>query len=183
MEIPEDPSEIERRRAFLEVVEGHGAALRRLCSVYAERGPDREDLFQEICLALWRALPQFRGESSLRTFVYRVGHNRGLTFRAQARRREASLDDTGGHDTPALASLEPPADEVVDARSKMEALVGAVRELPPLLREVMVLRLEGLSTPEIADVLGITDNNAAVRLSRARVTLRERLPYLTEPDV
>lgn len=178
--IGRDGSESERRRAFLEVLERYGPPLRRLCGVYADSRDDREDLFQEICLALWRALPQFRGEASLRTFVYRVGHNRGLTFRAQARRREAPLGDQGRPGDTEPVSPDPPADETADTGQRVEALRRAIRGLPPLLREVIVLRLEGLSTPEAAAVLGITENNAAVRLTRARTALRDRLPHLAE---
>jgi RNA polymerase sigma-70 factor (ECF subfamily) len=179
MELRGDPADAGRRQAFLELLEAHGPALLRLSAAYTDSAADREDLFQDICLALWRALPRFRGECSLRTFVYRVGHNRGLTFRSRSRWREQHLDWAFAG-VPEVPSGERPADEVVDARDRLAALLAAVRGLPPLQREVMVLRLEGLETPEIAAVLGITENNTAVRLSRARAALRERLPHLAE---
>jgi RNA polymerase sigma-70 factor (ECF subfamily) len=162
------------RQRFLALLDEFGAALMRLCSAYADGAADRDDLFQDICFALWQALPRFRGECSLRTFVYRIGHNRGLTFRARAKRDATSLDDVAepeAHGTP--------IDELIDERSRADALVAAVRRLPTLQREAIVLQLEGLTPREIADVLGISENNAAVRLTRARQALRLELEHLS----
>jgi RNA polymerase sigma factor (sigma-70 family) len=162
------------RRDFLELLERHGPALMRLCAAYTSTAADREDLFQEICLAIWRALPGFRGDCSKRTFIYRIGHNRGLSFRSR-QRPTARLDEVPEPEAP-----ERPADELLDARSRADALLAAVRRLPALQREAIVLHLEGLSPREIADVLGITENNAAVRLTRARQSLRLELEHFAE---
>lgn len=169
---PEDAND---RQRFLDALEAHGAALMRVSSAYVTVAADREDLFQEICLAIWRALPGFRGECSLRTFVFRIGHNRGLTFRARQRRPDTPLDDVA--EPP---SGQRPADELVDHQHRVGRLLQAVRQLPALQREAMVLHLEGLTTPEIATVLGISENNTAVRLTRARNDLRARLGGLSE---
>ena len=77
-------------------METYAGAVRRLCSVYADVPADREDLFQEIFLGVWRSLPAFRGESSERTWVYRIAHNVALTWQARHRRRQSRqmpLDD------------------------------------------------------------------------------------------
>ncbi len=63
---------------FESVVDTYGPALRRLASAWERDAAAREDLLQEILLALWRALPRFRGECSEKTFVFRVAHNRRL---------------------------------------------------------------------------------------------------------
>src|SRR5438045_4607429 len=67
----------------------YAAAMRRLCTAYTHTTPDGEDLFQEIFLAVWRALPGFRGESSTRTWLYRIAHNVALTWQARDRRRQS----------------------------------------------------------------------------------------------
>jgi RNA polymerase sigma-70 factor, ECF subfamily len=156
---------------FLRLLEEHGPALMRLSAAYARTAADRDDLFQEICFALWRALPGFRGQCSLRTFVFRIGHNRGLTHRTR-HRWMAPLDEV-----PELPSADRPIDDALDARQRADVLLAAVRRLPELQRQAIVLHLEGLTTGEIADVLGISETNAAVRLSRARRALRDALPH------
>jgi len=142
--------------------------LGRTATMYAPPGSDRDDLLQEIYLALLSALPRYRGESSLRTYVLRVAHNCGI--RRLARRRSAATPlDEGNH-----ASSAPGPDREAQARQDVERLATAMRELPLGARQVLVLTLEGLSQREIGQVLGIEENVVSVRLHRARGLLRER---------
>jgi RNA polymerase sigma-70 factor (ECF subfamily) len=142
--------------------------LGRTAAMYAPPGSDRDDLLQEIYLALLSALPRYRGESSLRTYVLRVAHNCGVR-RVGRRRSAASPLDEGEHASPA-----PGPDREAQARQEVEQLSSAVRELALGARQVLVLTLEGLSQREIGQVLGIEDNVVSVRLHRARSVLRER---------
>lgn len=158
-------------RGTTEVLNRYREALWRLTAGYARQPADREDLFQEILLALWQALPSFRGECSERTFVYRVAHNRGISYRSRARRQGGPSIDEIAAPTATTASPE----GVSIAQAEQEALRRAVLELPLSYREVVLLRLEGLSSRQIADVVGITTNNVDVRLSRARDRLRETM--------
>ncbi len=157
-----DEAEPEVRLAAL--LERHGAGLRRVARTYAARTAETEDLLQEIALGLWKALPRFRGECSERTFVFRVAHNRGLSF---AGRRRSEPEPLRGEESDA-----PTPEESVGAARRREALWRGIRALPPGGRAVLTMALEGLSHEEIADVLGITVNNVGVRLSRARAELR-----------
>jgi RNA polymerase sigma factor (sigma-70 family) len=142
--------------------------LGRTAAMFAPPGSDRDDLLQEIYLALLSALPTYRGESSLRTYVLRVAHNCGV--RRIARRRSAATPlDEGDHASPA-----PGPDREAQARQEVEQLATAVRELPLGARQVLVLTLEGLSQREIGQVLGIEENVVSVRLHRARSLLRRR---------
>src|SRR5262249_18373951 len=77
------------RARFAELMVEFERPMRRLCAAYASRAADREDLFQEIFLAVWRALPAFRGDASARTWLYRIAHNVALTGQARRRRRDA----------------------------------------------------------------------------------------------
>jgi RNA polymerase sigma factor (sigma-70 family) len=158
--------ELEAR--FDRVIRLHGPALRRLASAYARTRADAEDLFQEICFALWRALPGFRGECSERTFAFRIGHNRGLTFRSRQRSVPEALSESLGDGAPGPDTLTARAIE-------RDRLLTAVRRLPEPQRQVVLLSLEGLSHAEIGEVLGIAEGNVAVRLSRARKSLRDML--------
>jgi RNA polymerase sigma factor (sigma-70 family) len=153
---------------FERVVRTHGPALGRLAAAYERDAQEREDLLQDILFALWRALPTFRGECSERTFVYRVAHNRALTYRRQARPRNEALDE-------AVGVSDPHADPAEDAAlaQRREHLLDAIRRLPTGYRQVVTLRLEDLSNPEIADVLGVNENTVAIRLTRARKALAE----------
>lgn len=148
----------------------HGPALARVAGSYAAARGRREDLFQDICLAIWHALPRFRGEASERTFIFRIAHNRGLSH--SWRRRPAG---EGLNAADALPDPLPGPEEQADARQRRRRLRAAVRRLPLAARQVVTLSLEGLSHREIGEVLGISENNVAVRLSRARTALRKLL--------
>jgi RNA polymerase sigma-70 factor (ECF subfamily) len=158
---------------FDAILRREGAALRRVAAAYEADPARREDLFQDICLAIWQALPRFRGESSERTFVFRIAHNRGLTHRG---RRKPPLASTAElEEAEIVADPRPGPEAAMWEGQRRERLRAAVLALPLDPRQVISLRLEGLSTKEIADVLGITENNAAVRLTRARRALRQVL--------
>ena len=146
----------------------HGPALARIIASYVPPGPDREDLAQEVALALVRALPAFRGESSLRTYVLRVAHN--VCLRQVMRHRRWKLDQIEEVADP-TASPERSAMQ----RENEARLVAATRKLPVGLRQVLTLSLEELAHREIADVLGITENAVAIRMHRARRLLKTLL--------
>jgi RNA polymerase sigma factor (sigma-70 family) len=74
-------------RQFDHLLAANGPALTRLAASYTNTSSDRDDLLQEIAIAVWKALPQFRGECSDRTFLFRVAHNRGVAFLLRNRSR------------------------------------------------------------------------------------------------
>jgi RNA polymerase sigma factor (sigma-70 family) len=152
------------------VLATHGPALRRLVAAYERDRATQQDLLQEILLALWRALPRFRGDCAERTFVLRVAHNRSLTHAFRRPPRPAPLDEAGEIADP----LPGPEHHAVTAQRRA-ALLRALHELPLAPRQILTLSLEGLGNVEIAELLGITPNNANVRLSRARSALRDAM--------
>ena len=164
------------RDRYIALLEEHTPALRRLCHSYCEASPEAEDLFQEIAVALWTALARFRGDSSERTWLYRVAHNVALTFTARRRRRvqreqpvsdEMDVMDTGNDQESRVADAQNAA-----------TLRRLVQELPFEDRRLILLYLEGLPTAEIEEVTGLTRSNVTVRLSRLRQKLSDRMQNL-----
>ena len=149
----------------------HDRALRRLASSYERDPAKQQDLVQEIWLAVWQALPRFRDECSERTFLFRIAHNRAVTHVDHwSRRRTDVLED----DAP-IAAPGPDPEHSLSQQQRQERLRDAVQSLPIALRQVVVLTLEGLSNAEVAEVVGISENNVAVRLTRARAALSRAL--------
>ena len=155
--------------SFERVVGTYGAALERLAWGYVDRAADHDDLMQDVLLALWRALPSFRRESSERTFVFRIAHNRALTFAARRPRHESLAEDQP------LVDHRPGPDAEVDHAQRHDRLMAAIRRLPEPQRETVMLYLDDFSVAEIATMQGTTQNNVSVRLTRARQRLRELL--------
>jgi len=153
-------AELDDKGQFADLMAAYAAPIRRLCAAYAESPADREDLFQDIFLAVWRALPGFRRQASVRTWLYRIAHNVALTRRTRDRHRQ---------------SRESPLDQETAAPTEMDfrrlALKRAIAAMAPGDRTLTLLWLEGLSATEIEDVTGIKAATVAVRLSRIRKRL------------
>ncbi|MGY1425902.1 RNA polymerase sigma factor [Lysobacter sp. A289] len=152
-----------------EVLRQHGPMLSRIAASYEFEPARREDLLQEISLALWRALPRWRGEASLRTFAARVAHNRAVDHLGKyCRLNENEIDEH--HPDPAANPQQH-----TEVQQRRDALLAAVRRLALGQRQVVVLALEGFSQREIGQSLGLEENTVAQRLSRARKQLAEWL--------
>jgi RNA polymerase sigma-70 factor (ECF subfamily) len=152
---------------FRAILAANGPALGRLAATYTRSSSDRDDLLQDIAMGLWQALPRFRGECSDRTFVFRIAHNRGL---AHAGRKRRIVQFVEGDPDPPAGQPDPEAE--LSREQQSARLLEAIRQLPVIHREVLVLALEGLGYREIAQVLGISDSNVGVRLNRARKELK-----------
>jgi RNA polymerase sigma factor (sigma-70 family) len=148
----------------------NGPALVRLAASYTNTTSDRDDLFQDIAIAVWKALPKFRGECSERTFLFRVAHNRAIDYLRRHREITTSMDA----DAP-LPDARPNPEAGLAREQQGERLRQAIHRLPLPYRQVITLTLEEMSYSEIAAILGVTETNVGVRLNRARQLLRQLL--------
>jgi len=154
---------------FAELMKTYGPALGRVVASYARPG-DQDDLAQDIAMALWNALPSFRGDCSERTFVFRVAHNRALTHVARRRAR--------GEELPEIVDGAPTPEARASDRQQVDRLFAAIRRLSVAYRQVLTMALEDMDHAEIGACLGISTANVAVRLNRARVALREQIEQM-----
>ncbi len=169
------------RSACDDCIRRHANGVYRLALRLTRNEAEAEDVMQETFLSAFKAIHQFNGRSTLRTWLYRIAYNAALMRLRGPRHESLSLDEAFGPDdgTPLPRQLfdwtRLPEKELEQAelRSEMEK---AIRELPELFRPVFVMReLEGLSTEETATALGLTSEAVKTRLHRARLWLRERL--------
>jgi RNA polymerase sigma-70 factor (ECF subfamily) len=139
---------------------------------------EAEDVLQETFLSAFKAIGDFDGRSSLGTWLYRIAHNAAL-MRVRARRDAISLDGTNGsaeQEPLEIASPDDAPDQTLIEHESAQILGDAINQLPRTLREVFVLReIDGQSTAETAQKLGISTGAVKVRLHRARLALRKTL--------
>ena len=163
--------------AYQRLLTDNGGALRRVAATYEADPSRQEDLLQEIHLALWRALPSFRGESSERTFLFRIAHNRGLSHLLKNKRTPTveleALEDEEQEGL--LRDARPDPERRAVSKQDRERLLEAIRALPLVPRQILTLCLEGLSHRDIGEVLGLKENHVAVQLHRARQKVRAQL--------
>ena len=155
---------------FERIVADYGPLISRIAMSYEADPSLREDLTQQIFLAVWQALPSFRSDSSLKTFIARVAQNRSISFVTKQVRqpRLAELPEKLEADT-----LNP-EEEAIEVNER-ELLIEATRRLPLPQRQVIILVLEGFDYSEIAEMLDIAPNALALRLSRAKAALKSML--------
>lgn len=151
------------QQQFIARIGDHLGIVHKVCSVYAWTQADRDDLYQEIVLQLWRSYRSFEGRSKFSTWMYRVALNTAMT---RVRRRELLefRPDEELNRFPAPA----PDDE---RREQFEQLERAIRTLKPPERALVLMWLDDLSYREIGETLGLTEKNVSVKLTRIRKRL------------
>jgi RNA polymerase sigma-70 factor (ECF subfamily) len=165
-----DTDDAAASRRVHEILRKYAPMCRRIASGREANAESARDLAQDILVAVWRAWPAYRGQCSERTYVARIAQYRIATYVSRAVReppRSELTDDIQAHG---------PSPEDSAIRGDAHAyLAKQVRELPPSLREVAILLLEGFTTVEIAVTLGVSVNAVAIRATRARDALRAGL--------
>ena len=168
------------------LVTTYGERAYRLASGITGNGQDAEEVVQDAFLTVVRKIDTFRGESAFGSWFYRIVANAAyqkLRGR-QGRRRELSLDevlpvfDEASRHVAPMIDWSPRVDDPSVQTELRAALTSAINELPAVYRTVLVLRdVEGRSTRQIADTLGLSIPVVKTRVHRARLFLRKRLGH------
>lgn len=169
-----------RPEAFDQFVERFGPMILAFGLRSCGHRQDAEDVFQETLVKVFTQLRTLQDPRALKTWLWRVVANECLMSRRGGRNpsRTLGFDDLeGGRDRSAPFQIPDPgapSPEAAALRSEQSArLEKALQELPPDYRVILLLRdFEGLSTEEVAEILGLSEGNAKVRLHRARAALR-----------
>ena len=158
-------------RAFAQIVDHYDDRLRGLAFRLLGDRDRMDDVLQEAYVKAFRALPRFKGESALGTWLYRIVYNACIDD-LRSRKVAVSLDD-GGRDTVQRADPRPGPADIAVVRGDLAA---ALATLPPDQRAaVLLVDAYGLDYDEAGDVLGVATGTIGSRLSRARATLRALL--------
>jgi RNA polymerase sigma-70 factor (ECF subfamily) len=161
---------MDHQQTFQALVREHRSLIARIAASYEADPELARDLTQEILLSVWRAVPRFREQSSWRTYIARIAHNRAVTHVARAAGRPISVEMPE-----TLACPAPHPEAVALEGDRWRSVLKAVQQLPLAYRQVATLTLEGFAPPEIAQILGLSVNAVAIRSTRARTQLRALL--------
>lgn len=156
-----------KEQLFGEVSSSCMGLISRIALSYEADPSLRHELIQDILLAIWVALANYRGEASLKTFAASIAQKRCIshvTKRAREPRQvELPVD---------LVSSSPPPDEIALRNDQRRRLIERIQLLPIPQREAIVLAFEGFSYAEMSEILGITPNAVMLRCQRAKMTLK-----------
>lgn len=153
-----------QKQIFDSWLEAHKGILFKVTRAYAFTPDNQDDLFQEICVRVWKSIPNFRGDSKASTWIYSVALYAALTWARQEQRHENKTKplDTVSHTL--IAN-----DHSIDGRlSWIYDQIGRFNELD---RSLCLLMLDGYSYAEIATLLNISPSNVGVKIHRMKQQL------------
>jgi RNA polymerase sigma-70 factor (ECF subfamily) len=170
------------RQALEALLERHEAQVYRFGMKMCGDPEDAKDVLQDTLLAMARGVRDFRGASSISTWLYTIARRFCIKKRrrsAFAPEEERSLDAGAPAEATQLADPAHSPDDALAGKQVERALERAIDDLEPMYREVLLLRdVEGLTAAEVAEVLGVTTQAVKSRLHRARLSVRARVAPL-----
>ncbi len=156
------------QETFEQLLKENKHKIYRICRIYAAAPIEPQDLFQEVVFQIWKSLPNFKGKSSMDTWVYRIALNVCL-------RSKMKLDKNNQKTTRFDAIHFRQATETIDPfeEEKFKYLKECIATLNESDTSIIVLYLDEISYKEIAEITGLSENHIAVKMKRIRKKLFE----------
>ena len=152
-------------KEFLDMIAAQQRTVFKVCYIYAKDQDDLNDLFQEVVLNLWKSFPRYRGDSKISTWVYRIAMNTCITFLRRSNTRLQTI--------PLTLDVTSQLAEEESRAGQLKELYRLINQLGKLERALILLWLEERSYQEMADILGISKANVAVKLNRTKEKLKQ----------
>ena len=152
-----------KEKEFEKIVKEHKNTIYTVCFMFSKDADEVNDLFQETLINLWQGFNSFKGESSIRTWIWRVSLNTCIS----SERKKNKL-----HTVPLSMDINLYEDTDEDSR-QIQMLYNRINRLKPFDRAIVLLWLDNLSYDEIATIVGISVKNVSVRLVRIKEELKK----------
>ena len=151
---------------FLEQVRLNQGIIYKLVSLYANDAEEKKDLYQEILLQAWKGWAAFRQDAKFSTWLYRICLN--TIFTQQRKKRRIDYKES-------LEDISPVVHNSSVQKEERVRLQLAIRQLSETDRAIISMHLDGYENAEIGEMLGISNNNTAVKLHRIKQQLTNLL--------
>ena len=155
----------EAEKQFEVYIKQNELLLYKICRIYAFTDVDRQDLFQEIVIQLWKTFSKFKGESKFSTWLYRVAINTAITG---LRKKKDFIVSYEPDQLPVQAYETGSIEE-----EQWQQLSYAIEQLNPVEKSIVLLYLEDKPYEEMEEILGISQGNLRVKMSRIKEKLRQ----------
>lgn len=149
---------------FTKVVREHKGTIYTVCYMFSKDEDEVADLFQEILINIWKGFEKFRGDSSIRTWIWRISFNTCVSYEKKKSRRGSTI--------PLSLNINL-FDDSDEETKQIKMLQKRIRQLGPFDRAIVLLWLDDLSYAEIGEIVGISEKNVSVRLVRIREQLKK----------
>lgn len=159
----------DHKSLFLNWLCEHGSSVMKVARAYTLTSEECQDLAQEILLNAWRSLPNFEGKASPATWFYRVALHTGMNWHRKDQPRRARQQPL--FEVQSVMAQRDDTAAQAQQRETVEQLYNAIDQLPRADAALVLMYLDELSYQEMAEVLGISENNVGVKLNRAKKAL------------
>jgi RNA polymerase sigma-70 factor (ECF subfamily) len=149
---------------FLQLMHKHQSIIHKTCFLYCRNKSDKEDMYQEITLQLWKSFSSFKGQAAFSTWMYRVAINTAITM---TRKPNLFVDSRE------VSVVPGETDNPIEVSEDIKILYQAISRLNKVEKGIVLLWLEEKSYDEIAETFGITVKNVSVKLVRIKSKLGE----------
>jgi RNA polymerase sigma-70 factor (ECF subfamily) len=154
------------KQTFAQLIKENQHIIHKICLVYTSDHEDRRDLFQEICLQLWKSYGSFREESKFSTWLYRVALNTAI---GDIRKKKKWMVNEP------FKKVQESPEEAYEKKEKLNVLYKTISKLNRIDKAVIILWLEEKSYEEIGEIVGMTSKNVSVRLVRIKQKLQKMI--------
>lgn len=158
--------ESEQRKIFNEWLDGYRALLFKVIKAYAFSTEDQNDLFQEICLQVYRSIPNFKGNAAVSTWLYRIALNNAIKWSTKEKKH------VDGHQELDQSKHLLRANEVYE-EDRVAWLYAEIKQFNEIDRSLTLLLLDGYSYKEMSEMMGISESNIGVKIYRIKKQLME----------
>lgn len=159
----------ELETVFVKQIQENQNIIHKVCRIYTTDSDAHKDLFQEITIQLWKAFPQFRGDSKFTTWAYRVALNTAITL---YRKKTKTIPTQEFDNTFNSFQHE---EYNFEEEEQLRLMYQAVHQLNDIEKAVVLLYLEDKDYNEISETLGISEVNARVKMNRIKGKLKKIL--------
>ncbi|KXK54995.1 MAG: ECF subfamily RNA polymerase sigma-70 factor [Chlorobi bacterium OLB5] len=162
---------MDKNTLFKQVLEENKDRIYRICCAYERNQAERDDLYQEILINIWKNLEKFEGRSAISTWIYRIAVNTSLLHIQKENKRNSLKSDINENTLAVPETAAEDRENKIETGKKIDLLYECINQLSSLDRLIISMVLEDLSYKEIADVTGLTVSNTGVRINRIKKEL------------
>lgn len=146
---------------FTELLQQNQGIVHKISNLYFRERLEKEDYHQELIIQLWKAFPSFNNEAKFSTWMYRVCLNAAIDI-LRKEKNQLKQVKMAEADVKQIASNDPPEN------SNQEKLYQAISQLSPIDKAIITLYLDEYSYKEIAEIIGVSESNTGVKISRIK---------------
>ena len=160
-------TEHRHREIFREWLGSHQGLMFKVVRAYGRTSDEQEDLFQEMSIQIWRSVPQFKQNSAVSTWIYRICLNTALNWKRKEKRHQEGRNS--------ISEMENVLREsTVEHDDRLDWLYEEISQLPALDKSLTLLLLDGYSYKDMSTILGLSESNVGVRINRIKKRLIAR---------